>query len=563
MARVALLIGVGEYDTAAGLPSLPAAEKDVRSWQQVLENPELGGFDQVTTLLHPTQADMAEAIETWFGGHTKEDLALLFISGHGVKDEESKLYFAASTTRKQGERLIRSTAVAASAVRDFMRQSRAKRQVVILDCCFSGAFGDLLSKDSGLVEFQELLEADSVEAEGRVVMTSSSSIEYSFAPTDGELSIYSRYLLEGIRTGAADQDGDGAITVDELHGFASRKVKEAAPTMTPKIIVLKDEGYRVRISKAPLGDPKVKYRKEAETLAARRQGNLSPVNRRALNVLRQELKLPEDEATQILEEVLQPFREFQAKIQEFEAALKEALEFDPQCGADTLDDLRHLQQVLKLRDEDVEAIATSFNINLTNPPISPAPPDPKIQNPKPKIVQANAPGEAQKSGDDLRSEKGIDYTRLRDLLKAQDWKAADRETYDTMIRAVGKKSGQGFSREELLNFPCADLRTIDGLWVKYSQGRFGFSVQKQIYVECGARLDGSYPGDKIWEKFGDRVGWRKDGNWLLYSDLDPSLYSPQGFFPLVWDFLVLEWVWGWGVVSSLASRLVNCSTSQS
>lgn len=94
--------------------------------------------------------------------------------------------------------------------------------------------------------------------------------------------------------------------------------------------------------------------------------------------------------------------------------------------------------------------------------------------------------------DDLSSEKGIDYRNLRDLLKAGQWREADSETYKTMIRAVGKKSGDWFTRYELLNFPCTDLLTIDQLWVKYSTGKFGFSVQKQIYLETGNPLDGGY-----------------------------------------------------------------------
>lgn len=123
------------------------------------------------------------------------------------------------------------------------------------------------------------------------------------------------------------------------------------------------------------------------------------------------------------------------------------------------------------------------------------------------------------------------YQTLEELLKAQQWKEADEETYRLMITAVGKEEGQWFDPDELLNFPCEDLRAIDGLWVKYSNGHFGFSVQKQIYVECGAKLDGKYPGNEIWQKFGDRVGWRKDGNWLSYSALTPSLSSPQGNLP--------------------------------
>ena len=81
--------------------------------------------------------------------------------------------------------------------------------------------------------------------------------------------------------------------------------------------------------------------------------------------------------------------------------------------------------------------------------------------------------------DNLDSEKGIDYTRLRDLLAAKNWQEADEETYRVMIQAVGKGRYEEFNENELLNFPCTDLRTIDRLWVKYSNGHFGFSVQKE------------------------------------------------------------------------------------
>ncbi|WP_413172564.1 protein kinase domain-containing protein [Anabaena azotica] len=80
----------------------------------------------------------------------------------------------------------------------------------------------------------------------------------------------------------------------------------------------------------------------------------------------------------------------------------------------------------------------------------------------------------------LKSEVGMDYTKLRDLLAARNWKQADKETYEVMIKAVGKKSGDWFTSNELLNFPCQDLRTIDQLWVEYSEGRFGFSVQNVL-----------------------------------------------------------------------------------
>ncbi|MBD1866143.1 GUN4 domain-containing protein [Cyanobacteria bacterium FACHB-471] len=133
--------------------------------------------------------------------------------------------------------------------------------------------------------------------------------------------------------------------------------------------------------------------------------------------------------------------------------------------------------------------------------------------------------------DKLNSEKGVDYTQLRDLLKAGNWKAADDETYKVMIQGISKKLGDGFTSEELLTFPHTDLQTIDRLWMKYSKGKFGFSVQKQIYVECGAKLDGQYPGDNIWNQFGSKIGWQVNGEWISHDDATFSMSAPKGHLP--------------------------------
>lgn len=163
----------------------------------------------------------------------------------------------------------------------------------------------------------------------------------------------------------------------------------------------------------------------------------------------------------------------------------------------------------------------------------------------------------------LKSEKGIDYTRLRDLLKAGEWKAADQETADQMLKAIGKEEWWDVETKDLLNFPCADLKTIDQLWVKYSKGKWGFSIQKQIYVECGAKLDGEYAGNEIWREFCRRVGWGgKGGSYLNYSDLTFDLKnSSTGEFPT----LCVGGGWGWvwsvglvGVVVGLFSRIQIC-----
>lgn len=153
----------------------------------------------------------------------------------------------------------------------------------------------------------------------------------------------------------------------------------------------------------------------------------------------------------------------------------------------------------------------------------------------------------------LKSARGVDYTRLRDLLAAGKWKEADEETLKVMLKATRREKKGYFSRESIDNFPCDDLRTIDQLWVKYSQGRFGFSVQKKIWLEVGGKVD--YETDC---KLGDRVGWLKGGEWLNYSDLTFNKQAPSGHLPLVRVVGGSNFLLGRGS-SSLASRAVSCN----
>ncbi|MEM6404047.1 MAG: GUN4 domain-containing protein [Cyanobacteria bacterium P01_D01_bin.116] len=162
----------------------------------------------------------------------------------------------------------------------------------------------------------------------------------------------------------------------------------------------------------------------------------------------------------------------------------------------------------------------------------------KLQNhkaPNVPITKENNPAPTQTNSpvpeDDLSSEKGVYYTRLQDLLKAGKWKEADEETFYVMLKAAGREE-RWLDSNSIKKFPCTDLRTIDKLWVKYSNGHFGFSVQKRIWKSVG----------KDYDKFGDRVGWRKKvlliADWSYYQHLTFSLNAPRGHLP------VKESVWG-------------------
>lgn len=134
----------------------------------------------------------------------------------------------------------------------------------------------------------------------------------------------------------------------------------------------------------------------------------------------------------------------------------------------------------------------------------------------------------------LLSDVGADYTRLRELLAGGQWQEADEETRSAMLRIAGRENEGWLNEESMQKFPCTDLRTADKLWVEYSKGHFGFSVQKRIYY---------WEVAKDWEKMGDRVGWRVKAEWLSIESLTYHLNAPIGHLPGCGAW-VASLVWG-------------------
>jgi hypothetical protein len=158
----------------------------------------------------------------------------------------------------------------------------------------------------------------------------------------------------------------------------------------------------------------------------------------------------------------------------------------------------------------------------------------------------NTQSQSRDKTDNLRSERGIDYTNLRNLLKQGKWKEADQETLALILKAANREKEACLDIESIKNFPCTDLCTIDQLWVKYSNGHFGFSVQKRIWENVGGK-PGEYNEEAL-KEFGNRIGWRKKllgflnyETWLNYSEITFRLDAPSGHLPLaggmngLWD----------------------------
>ncbi|WP_019503360.1 GUN4 domain-containing protein [Pleurocapsa sp. PCC 7319] len=119
----------------------------------------------------------------------------------------------------------------------------------------------------------------------------------------------------------------------------------------------------------------------------------------------------------------------------------------------------------------------------------------------------------------------IDYSRLESLLAEGDWQEAHQETRDLMIQAGGAEEVGYLEDESVTNFPCLDLNAIDQLWSQYSNGKFGFNAQRQIWENMGGNPSS---GDTALDKFAVQVGWKKEDagrtEYLEYSELT---FDPQ------------------------------------
>jgi hypothetical protein len=227
--RSALIIANDDYQDA-GLGRLRAPARDAEALARVLGDPAIGGFE-VEVVANQPEWRLRRTIGAFFTDRSRDDLLLLHLSCHGVKDDSGQLYFATVDTELGN---LDATAVPADFVNRHMSRSYSRRIVLLLDCCYSGAFArGMMAKGGTGVELPERFEG-----RGRIVLTASSAMEYAFEATelardDGRPSVFTRALVRGLESGEADGDGDGRVSVDELYDYVYEQVLAETPKQTP------------------------------------------------------------------------------------------------------------------------------------------------------------------------------------------------------------------------------------------------------------------------------------------------------------------------------------------
>ncbi|MFC5261464.1 caspase family protein [Kribbella qitaiheensis] len=252
-ARKALIVANDEYEHD-GLKQLRAPAADAVALAGVLGDAEIGAFE--VQVVRNEYAHVIEGrIEDLFSDARSGDVLLLHFSCHGLKSESGELFFAARNTRPNR---LGSTSVSADFVQRCMRASRARSVVLLLDCCYGGAFArGVAVRAAGDVNVLDSFTGGRLGGgRGRAVITASSAMEYAF---EGDQladdhsprpSVFTSALVEGLTTGDADRDQDGWVSLNELYDYVFDRVREQNPHQTPsRDVEMQGELYLARRSR--------------------------------------------------------------------------------------------------------------------------------------------------------------------------------------------------------------------------------------------------------------------------------------------------------------------------
>lgn len=475
----AIAVGINNYDFLPNTP-LKFAQADALEMRRFLC--EEAGFGAENVLLcgdgaegtkRATRSQLRHILKYELQRAQNADNLWFFFSGHGMAGSDGQDYLMTIDGNPED---LHDTAISIHFVTDRLRACQAKNIVLILDMCRNESRDEgRKSAESMAASLRDLVK-DREGQQGIITLFSCGRGESSYEIAELGQGAFTYALLEGLKrhTILKDLEGYLARRVPELHRNAG-KVRKQIPLAIP--------------------EPGWKYEEPILTHYA------TDMDVARLQMMAIDAEIKGDFGKAI---------ELWAKVNE-------------------------LSQKSDERNRAIQKIIDLTRRSHQPPTIKPEPPPAINSAPTaaPKYLDVQPASESTHPIDAvaLESEHGVDYCKLRDLLKAGEWRKADEETLKVMLKAADRESQGWLDSDSLQNFPCKVLRTIDRLWVTASNGHFGFSVQKKIWEECGSPM--AYNDD--WKKFGDRVGWRKEGKWLLYSELKFSPeYSSDGELP-VWD----------------------------
>ena len=219
----AVLIGNSIFPKSANrLPALQGPLADVESLRQVLSDESRCWFKPIEVLRDAPHNEVLLRINETLRDAAQEDLVLVYYSGHGLLGNDGQLHLATVDTDPD---LLPATSLAISLIRNCLIHSRCQRFVLILDCCYAGAASTNFAQgsvDKQLIGFTK----DVPSGVGEFVMTASTAIESAERKTSDSVSVFTKHMVEGMRTGDADVDRDGYMRLSEIFEYVKRRVSQ-------------------------------------------------------------------------------------------------------------------------------------------------------------------------------------------------------------------------------------------------------------------------------------------------------------------------------------------------
>jgi serine/threonine protein kinase len=216
--RIALLIGTGSFGVDA-LQELHTPATDVRELAAVLRDRYAGGFDPVIELIDASTQQVGREIARTLDRCRRDDLVLLYFSGHALLDDEGQLHLAMHDSEPD---LLSTTSISAAFIAAEFDRSRSRRQVVILDCRSGSGFAHGAHDERPAPQppdVQSLASAFQAEGHPRVIIAGRKEPE-TLEQRSRPGSAFTEALVSGLR-GAADSDGDGRISIDDLYEYVA------------------------------------------------------------------------------------------------------------------------------------------------------------------------------------------------------------------------------------------------------------------------------------------------------------------------------------------------------
>jgi len=234
MKKYAVLIGNSQFpdeSDKAKLPDLACPVRDVDGLAKVLAS-ERGEFN-VLALKNEQSYKILRELQRKLKQTTSDDLFLLYYSGHGKPNKSGLLHL---TTLDTVIVELETSAIPMDNIYKILGTGKAKKIVIILDCCYSGAAGQGFK---GTVDdrLQQLNNA-----RGTYLVTASTELQVAHENAVEGLSLFTKHLIAGLETGEADKDGDGWVSMNELYDYVHSHVVAENPAQQPTKHVKEERG---------------------------------------------------------------------------------------------------------------------------------------------------------------------------------------------------------------------------------------------------------------------------------------------------------------------------------